>query len=252
MDIPDQPFDKAIYLVTHLNISKSGEPIHSDHYWPFDGMARSISHSQQTLLSAFSTTVCSRFILVDNRTEFKNQLMDDVLKQLGINDIFSTPYHPQSNGKLEVFNKYLKPTPMKLCGNNQDNWDLYFNQVLTSYYVTPHLTTAEAPFFLIYGREPQSPTTPSVGTCAISWQPQICMNKIGNVCCLALTIAKKILVENRVKQCTKGNRSHSHLGFKFGDSLLLRTNNPANRIWNGEQIQDCLYWAWWTLPPYRK
>ena len=41
--------------------------------------------------------------------------MDNVLQQLGIDCVFSTPYHPQSNGKLEVFHKYLKPTLKKLC-----------------------------------------------------------------------------------------------------------------------------------------
>ena len=29
--------------------------------------------------------------------------MDQVLKQLGTERIFSAPYHPQSKGKLEVF-----------------------------------------------------------------------------------------------------------------------------------------------------
>ena len=41
--------------------------------------------------------------------------MDQVLQQLGIDRIFSAPYHPQGNGKLEVFHKYLKPTLKKLC-----------------------------------------------------------------------------------------------------------------------------------------
>ena len=41
--------------------------------------------------------------------------MDQVLQQLGIDRIFSAPYHPQSNGKLEVFHEYLKPTLKKLC-----------------------------------------------------------------------------------------------------------------------------------------
>ena len=41
--------------------------------------------------------------------------MDQVLQQLGIDRIFSAPYHPQSNGKLEVFHKYLKPTLKKFC-----------------------------------------------------------------------------------------------------------------------------------------
>ena len=52
--------------------------------------------------------MCPRYFLSDNSTELKNQLMDPVLQQLGIDYIFSVPYHPQSNGKLEVFHKYLK------------------------------------------------------------------------------------------------------------------------------------------------
>ena len=59
--------------------------------------------------------MCPRYILLDNGMEFKNNLMDQVLQQLGIDRIFSAPYHPQSNGKLEVFHKYLKPTLKKLC-----------------------------------------------------------------------------------------------------------------------------------------
>ena len=45
-----------------------------------------------------------RYILSVNGMEFKNSLMDQVLQQLGIDRIFSAPYHPQSNGKLEEQN----------------------------------------------------------------------------------------------------------------------------------------------------
>ena len=44
--------------------------------------------------------MCPRYILSSNGTELKNHLMDDVLQQLGIDHILSTPYHLQSNGKL--------------------------------------------------------------------------------------------------------------------------------------------------------
>ena len=101
--------------------------------------------------------MCLRYILSDNGTEFKNNLMDQVLQQLGINRIFSAPYHPQSNGKLEVFHKYLKSTLKKLCENDPANWDKYINQVLASYRITPNLATAESPFFLVYGRDPNLP-----------------------------------------------------------------------------------------------
>ena len=80
--------------------------------------------------------------------------MDQVLQQLGIEHIFSVPYHPQSNGMLDVFHKYLKPTLQKLCEKDAENWDKYINQVLASYRVTPNLATAETQFFLAYGRDP--------------------------------------------------------------------------------------------------
>ena len=92
--------------------------------------------------------MCPRYILSDNGTEVKNQLMDQVLQQLSIDCIFSAPNHPQSNGKLEVFHKYLKPTLKKLCKQDPANWDKYLNHVLASYRVTPNLATAETPFFL--------------------------------------------------------------------------------------------------------
>ena len=86
--------------------------------------------------------------------------MDQVLQQLGIDRIFSAPYHPQSNGKLEVFHKYLKPTLKKLCENDPANWDKYINQVLASYRITPNLATAESPFLGLCQR-PNSTTSPT-------------------------------------------------------------------------------------------
>ena len=118
--------------------------------------------SADSIVSAFINQylpvhMCLRYILSDNGTEFKNNCMDQVLKQLGIERIFSAPYHLQSNGKLEVFHKYLKPTLKKLCEKDPSNWNRYINQVLASYRVTPNLATAETPFFLVYGRDPDLP-----------------------------------------------------------------------------------------------
>ena len=102
--------------------------------------------------------MCPRYILSDNGTVFrKNNLMDQVLKQLGTEKIFSAPHHSQSNGKLEVFYKYLKPTLKKLCEKDPLNQDQYLNRVLASYRVTPSLATAETPFFLVYRRDPSLP-----------------------------------------------------------------------------------------------
>ena len=77
--------------------------------------------------------MCPGYILSDNGTKCENQLMDQVLQQLSIDCIFSTPYHPQGNGILKVFYKYLKPTLKKLCEKDPTNWYKCISQVLTSY-----------------------------------------------------------------------------------------------------------------------
>ena len=166
-EIPDRPFDKiTIDLVTDCETSPSGNKhilTIIDHWtgWPeaFPIPDKSADTIVTTLINQYLPVhMCLRDLLSDNGTEFKNSLMDQVLQQLGIDRIFSAPYHPQSNGKLEVFHKYLKPMLKKPCKKDPANWDKYLNQVLTSYRITPNLATAESQFFfLVYGRDPNLP-----------------------------------------------------------------------------------------------
>ena len=165
-EIPDRPFNRiAIDLVTECETSTSGNKcilIIIDHStgWPeaFPILDKSANTKVSTFINKYLPVhMCMRYILSDNGIEFKNNLTEQVLKQLGIEQIFLAPYHPQSNSKLEVFHKYLKPTMKKLCERDPSIWDQYLNQVLASYRVTPNLTTAETPFFLVYGRDPNLP-----------------------------------------------------------------------------------------------
>ena len=53
--------------------------------------------SADTIVSTFinhylPVHMCPRYILSDSGTEFNNQLMDQVLRELTINDIFFAPY----------------------------------------------------------------------------------------------------------------------------------------------------------------
>ena len=165
-EIPNRPFDKiAMDLVTECKTSNSGKKhilTIIDHLMGWPEAFPIPDKLADTIVSTFINQylpvhMCPRYILSDNGTEFKNNLMDQVLKQLGIERIFSAPYHPQSNGKLKNFHKYLKPTLKKLCEKNPSNWDKYINQVLASYRVTPNLATAETPFFPVYGRDHNLP-----------------------------------------------------------------------------------------------
>ena len=147
MEIPNRPFNKiAIDPVTECETSTSGNKhilTIIDHLTGWPDAFPITDKLEDTIVSTFINKylpvhMYPRHILSDNGTEFKNNLMDQVLKQLGIERISSAPYHPQSNSKLEVSHKYLKPTLKKLCEKDPANWDHYLNQVLASYRVTPN------------------------------------------------------------------------------------------------------------------
>ena len=164
--IPNRPFDKiAIDLVTECETSTSGNKhilIIINHLtgWPdaFPILDKSVDTIVSTFINKYLPVhMYPMCILSDNGTEFKNTLMDQVFKQLGIKRILSAPYHPQSNDILEIFHKYLKPTLKKLFEKDPSNWYQYLNHVLASYRVTPNLSTVETPFFLVYRKDPNLP-----------------------------------------------------------------------------------------------
>ena len=109
-EIPDRPFDKiAIDLVTECEMLASGNKhiltiIAHLTGWP---EAFTIPYKfADTIVSTFINEflpvhMCPGYILSDNGTEFKNNLMNQVFQQLGIDKIFSAPYHTQSNSKLK-------------------------------------------------------------------------------------------------------------------------------------------------------
>ena len=178
--------------------------------------------------------MCLRYILSDNRTEFKNSLLDQLLQQLVIDRIFSVPYHPQSNGKLEVFYKDVKPTLKNLCEKDPSNWDKYLNQVFASYRVTPNLGNAETPFFLVYGRDPNLPLH------QLSEPMQHFLRDLDSgilnleALRLALVIAKKTIDENRFKTAQK-TMDQTPPSFKIGDRVYFKKKQPSKWDLNGGQ-----------------
>ena len=108
-EIPVCPFNKtAIDLVTECETSGLGNK-HSlaiiDYLTGWPKAFPIPDKSADTIVSTFINQylpvhMFPRYILSDNGTQFKNQLIDKVLQQLGIEYTFSVPNHPQSNGIL--------------------------------------------------------------------------------------------------------------------------------------------------------
>ena len=100
------------------------------------------------------TTSCSTFILQANGTEFKNSQLVATFKSLGIKPIYSNPYRPQGNSRLENAHNFLKYTISKFLHNSTLEWDDILPIAAYMYHIAPTINDLESPFFLVFGRDP--------------------------------------------------------------------------------------------------
>ena len=112
----------------------------------------------KTVLKAYMDNAYCQFggplkILSDNGTEFKNKLMKEVSKELGVEyKIYSPPYRPQSNGRVESFHYFLKACLAKHIAP-QLEWDDIVPLACATYNFLPNEHSRESPFFLMFGRD---------------------------------------------------------------------------------------------------
>src|SRR5438876_4309674 len=95
---------------------------------------------------------CPKIILSDRGTHFRNKVVDGLCEKFRIKHKLSSPYHPQTNGLVERFNRTLCESLAKVS-EKEDEWDEHIESVLFAYRTIKHNTTKKTPFYMVYGRE---------------------------------------------------------------------------------------------------
>ena len=72
--------------------------------------------------------------------------------------IYSPPFHPQSNGRIEGFHNFLKACLRKHITKSKE-WSEILPMACAGYNFFPNEHSRESPFFLMFGRDPRIPLT---------------------------------------------------------------------------------------------
>lgn len=159
------PFDRMGVDIIHFPKSYSGNQyavVFMDYLtkWPevyptSDQTALTIATLLVKIISHHGVPV---ELLSDRGAAFLSHLWKEVCGLLGIHQLNTTSYHPQTDRVVEWFNRTLTDMLAKRVEKSSRDWDSHLPYVLCAYRASRQESTGESPFFLLYGRDPWLPT----------------------------------------------------------------------------------------------
>ena len=96
-------------------------------------------------------------IHTDQGRNFESALFAEICQLLDIKKTRTTPYHPQSDGMVERFNRTLEMQLSKFADYNQKDWDVHIPFLLMAYRSAVHDTSGCTPAKLMLGRDLKMP-----------------------------------------------------------------------------------------------
>ena len=117
------------------------------------------SKSADDVIHAYIETILpqigpSRFILMGNGTEFKNDTMSNVLSSLNTEHKFTMVYFLRRNSRLENPHTLLKRSISKYIDILDVEWDKCLNLAMYAFNISPSSDNCSSPYYIVCGKEP--------------------------------------------------------------------------------------------------
>jgi hypothetical protein len=96
-----------------------------------------------------------RSVVLDRDTEFIGNFLKTLWKNLGTNFLFSSAYHPQTDGQTEVVKGSQGDFLRNLVTVHHSSWDNILPQAEFSYNNSVNRSIGQSPFQIVYGMQPR-------------------------------------------------------------------------------------------------
>ena len=111
----------------------------------------------EALVQFFTRYGLPKEVQSDQGSNFMSGLFQEVMYRLGVKQLKSSAYHPQSQGALERYHQTLKTMIRAFCEEYPEDWDKGIPFLLFASRDSPNESTGFSPFELVYGHEVRGP-----------------------------------------------------------------------------------------------
>ena len=106
-------------------------------------------------------------LLSDRGASFMSSIIQELCKILGIKQLWTMPYHPQTNRLVEILHQMIMHMIGKLEEDKKANWSFCLAEIVHAYNATHSAVTGYSPHYLMFGRRPRLPVNfvfPTIGS----------------------------------------------------------------------------------------
>ena len=106
-------------------------------------------------------------LLSDRGASFTSNVIEELCKILGIKQLWTTSYHPQTNGLVERSHQTIMFMIWKLGEDKKADWPSHLAEIVHTYNTTWSTVTGYSPHYLMFGCRPRLPVNfvfPTVGS----------------------------------------------------------------------------------------
>ena len=146
----------------------------------------------------------------------------EVCKLLHINKTGTTPYHPQSDGLVEQFNRTMLAMLATCTKDNPLEWEKHVRKVCMAYNTSVQASTGYTPFYLMFGHQARLPADVIYGTTNTTEQSvNEYARTLRRIMEGAFTLARQHSLKQQLKQKELYDRKIHGKPFEKGDYVWL-------------------------------
>ena len=155
--------------------------------------------------------------------------MNKLFEHLGVTHLYSTVYHPQTNGQIERFNATMDGKIAALCNERRTNWDEVLQFVTFNYNTSIHATTKQTSFEMMHGRQATLPFDQQNEIISLTQDPEH-SQKLKDYLGKLTEEARKNIIKNQQQYKTRYDLNRKDLSLKINDLVLVKTRNIRNKF----------------------
>ncbi len=160
----------------------------------------------------------------DCGSNFTSLIMQQILEEMDIKQIHSSPYHPQSQGALERFHQTLKSTLRKFCEEQKKDWDIGLPLVLFAVREVPNESLGFSPFELLFAHDVRGPLRMIEQTWRAREEVKPCLKTVSDMkerLKKAWEIAGANMKSSQMKMKEQYDKKSKQRSFSPGDEVVM-------------------------------